>query len=74
MVTAKLVMEQQWRHIQLLYKFVILILLNLKFQASVLLQKGPQFVDLGPHRDPNELLGPNFFQVPNFPISCLRTI
>ena len=22
--------------------------------------KGPQFVDLGPNRDPNELLGPNF--------------
>ena len=49
-------------------------LADLKFQASILFQKGPQLVDLSPHTDPNELLGPYFFQVPNFPISYHRTI
>ena len=67
-------MEQQWRHIQLLYTFEILSWRNINLQASALLQKGPPFVDLRPHRDPNEHLGPYFFQVPIFSISCHRTI
>ena len=66
MVTAKSAMEQQWRHIQLLYTFEILSWRNINLQASALLQKGPPFVDLRPHRDLNEHLGPYFFPGPYF--------